>query len=79
MMINSIDLRAVTIDDISKTVQSNQKAADNKWRQKKKKISKKKTELVYLSSTAIKTHTRDPILNDDTVRKKIYNLRNTPK
>jgi hypothetical protein len=42
MMINSIDLRAVTIDDISKTVQSNQKAADNKWRQKKKKISKKK-------------------------------------
>jgi hypothetical protein len=40
---------------------------------------KKKTELVYLSSTAIKTHTRDPILNDDTVRKKIYNLRNTPK
>ena len=79
MMINSIDLRAVTIDDISKIVQSNQKAADNNWRQKKKKNFEKKTELVYLSSTAIKTHTRDPILNDDTVRKKTYNLRNTPK
>ena len=46
---------------------------------KEKENFEKKTELVYLSSTAIKTHTRDPILNDDTVRKKIYNLRNTPK